>query len=552
MGGKQSCPSDALDNVWVADKDAPQCFNCGTGFTMRRRRHHCRCCGGVFCVACWGDQVQLEEAYGFPGPVPICSICGEVYKKDGCMYMLRKGITVAQTHESRSNVTHDSQIPPLANANIRARKFHTNLLTLGHWRPFTKHTRIQLTKTKSSKHVLRAAKSAGLTPRGESTLSGRDSASGSNALRDSIVVGGSNDDAWTLELDAVESIQLLSFDEKEGGEFICITTNMDEHRIQAVKVRFEEVAVMLPSASNNNSLKASKDEASNNNNNNSSSNLYNNEYAGEDPTPNSNNNSARAVPIPMSARSNNNSNADEYSAVSMGRGSVIRNGRLADGKSLGPSSFMSNNAASGMMYSASSYNNTNNNMTNNNSSSSNNNNNNNNDGNDDDTNDDSSSVAGSGTGTGVGRGGEKCSASDRRSNVSANATNRLRTVMLDKEATRNLYNALLRAHYVCRKRSEYVPASVKTAVEVDFAEDEVHIGPGAGSVTPRVTPTRQSSPAGFGYSSQSHFALTDGNGNNNSDGAVANNGGGGKPISSAPNHGASTARNPRSRAYTMG
>jgi hypothetical protein len=39
---------------WVPDADAPRCMaaDCGKPFTIRRRRHHCRRCGHVFCGKC--------------------------------------------------------------------------------------------------------------------------------------------------------------------------------------------------------------------------------------------------------------------------------------------------------------------------------------------------------------------------------------------------------------------------------------------------------------------------------------------------------------------
>ena len=38
--------------IWVPDAEASACTKCGDAFTVRRRRHHCRLCGGLFCAAC--------------------------------------------------------------------------------------------------------------------------------------------------------------------------------------------------------------------------------------------------------------------------------------------------------------------------------------------------------------------------------------------------------------------------------------------------------------------------------------------------------------------
>lgn len=39
---------------WVPDREATRCMSasCGAPFTLTRRRHHCRTCGGVFCSRC--------------------------------------------------------------------------------------------------------------------------------------------------------------------------------------------------------------------------------------------------------------------------------------------------------------------------------------------------------------------------------------------------------------------------------------------------------------------------------------------------------------------
>eukprot|EP00301_Raphidiophrys_heterophryoidea_P024075 c76_g1_i1.p1 GENE.c76_g1_i1~~c76_g1_i1.p1 ORF type:complete len:323 (-),score=101.63 c76_g1_i1:426-1265(-) len=44
---------------WVPDKQAPKCFDCQEPFNAIRRRHHCRCCGGVFCTNCSSHNVII-------------------------------------------------------------------------------------------------------------------------------------------------------------------------------------------------------------------------------------------------------------------------------------------------------------------------------------------------------------------------------------------------------------------------------------------------------------------------------------------------------------
>ncbi|XP_003427880.1 lateral signaling target protein 2 homolog isoform X2 [Nasonia vitripennis] len=60
--------------VWVPDSVAPRCMACQAGFTVVRRRHHCRNCGKVFCGRCSGNSVPLPR-YGHTKPVRVCNRC---------------------------------------------------------------------------------------------------------------------------------------------------------------------------------------------------------------------------------------------------------------------------------------------------------------------------------------------------------------------------------------------------------------------------------------------------------------------------------------------
>ncbi|XP_053994035.1 lateral signaling target protein 2 homolog isoform X1 [Hylaeus volcanicus] len=60
--------------AWVPDNDAPRCMACQAGFTVVRRRHHCRNCGKVFCGRCSSNNVPLPR-YGHMKPVRVCNRC---------------------------------------------------------------------------------------------------------------------------------------------------------------------------------------------------------------------------------------------------------------------------------------------------------------------------------------------------------------------------------------------------------------------------------------------------------------------------------------------
>ncbi|KAL7307138.1 hypothetical protein TKK_0000863 [Trichogramma kaykai] len=80
----ESLPSDmsweALDEpgpaptLWVPDHAVNRCMGCDTEFWLGRRKHHCRCCGKIFCADCSENSTPLpsEQLYN---PVRVCSEC---------------------------------------------------------------------------------------------------------------------------------------------------------------------------------------------------------------------------------------------------------------------------------------------------------------------------------------------------------------------------------------------------------------------------------------------------------------------------------------------
>ena len=75
MGVSQAKPSEYVEPQWIADSDTDNCFHCLEKFSLTKRRHHCRCCGEVFCAKCWGKTVQLPPYYRYSDPQPVCVAC---------------------------------------------------------------------------------------------------------------------------------------------------------------------------------------------------------------------------------------------------------------------------------------------------------------------------------------------------------------------------------------------------------------------------------------------------------------------------------------------
>ncbi|KAK5781663.1 phosphatidylinositol-3-phosphate-binding ubiquitin-protein ligase PWA37_004559 [Arxiozyma heterogenica] len=47
--------------TWQKDKEITQCGNCHITFTFFQRRHHCRCCGSIFCQNCTNNFVRYDK-----------------------------------------------------------------------------------------------------------------------------------------------------------------------------------------------------------------------------------------------------------------------------------------------------------------------------------------------------------------------------------------------------------------------------------------------------------------------------------------------------------
>ena len=65
--------SDQLkQSAWADDKQVTSCRQCGSGFSVSRRKHHCRQCGLIYCHACSDNQMVLAAS---SKPVRVCDHC---------------------------------------------------------------------------------------------------------------------------------------------------------------------------------------------------------------------------------------------------------------------------------------------------------------------------------------------------------------------------------------------------------------------------------------------------------------------------------------------
>jgi hypothetical protein len=60
--------------IWTEDHLANECMKCGSKFSLFRRRHHCRCCGQIFCDPCSHD-VRIIPAISRWRALRCCEEC---------------------------------------------------------------------------------------------------------------------------------------------------------------------------------------------------------------------------------------------------------------------------------------------------------------------------------------------------------------------------------------------------------------------------------------------------------------------------------------------
>jgi len=97
-GQREAHPSQSFSTVkqsnqgcalWVPDEDAPFCMQCGSSFTWRLRRHHCRFCGRVVCATCsqYRLAVPVKLSAELPSRERACRACHQSHlrrRQFGC------------------------------------------------------------------------------------------------------------------------------------------------------------------------------------------------------------------------------------------------------------------------------------------------------------------------------------------------------------------------------------------------------------------------------------------------------------------------------------
>lgn len=70
---------------WVGDRAVTECAACRLGFTLIRRRHHCRYCGLIFCGKCSASKAWVPSC---KTQVRVCDACAEELSPEGFSRLL--------------------------------------------------------------------------------------------------------------------------------------------------------------------------------------------------------------------------------------------------------------------------------------------------------------------------------------------------------------------------------------------------------------------------------------------------------------------------------
>uniref|UniRef100_A0A8K9XB76 Early endosome antigen 1 n=1 Tax=Oncorhynchus mykiss TaxID=8022 RepID=A0A8K9XB76_ONCMY len=66
--------SQSLTRKWAEDHEVQNCMDCGKGFSLAIRKHHCRHCGNIFCAECSAKNALIPSS---KKPVRVCETCFE-------------------------------------------------------------------------------------------------------------------------------------------------------------------------------------------------------------------------------------------------------------------------------------------------------------------------------------------------------------------------------------------------------------------------------------------------------------------------------------------
>ena len=103
--------ADSKD-FWEKDENHPKCQNpkCNTAFSLTVRRHHCRCCGRIFCDKCCshrGSPIDPRTNKPVPEQVRLCADCAKL-ARDKVVCTIRGSSSSMKNGDGSSNSNNNS------------------------------------------------------------------------------------------------------------------------------------------------------------------------------------------------------------------------------------------------------------------------------------------------------------------------------------------------------------------------------------------------------------------------------------------------------------
>lgn len=128
--------------VWQPDNEVKSCLQCGTRFDFIIRRHHCRCCGGIFCGRCSNHflrydtskvmvvrrnnikkDTDIDEMNSNIASYRTCITCFNSLKGSGLIIQPKENINHTSAVEGSNSITSDIDrvitIPGNVKNNVR-------------------------------------------------------------------------------------------------------------------------------------------------------------------------------------------------------------------------------------------------------------------------------------------------------------------------------------------------------------------------------------------------------------------------------------------------
>ncbi|ETV65144.1 hypothetical protein H257_18070 [Aphanomyces astaci] len=102
-------PDVALLAEWTADASSFCCSNCGEGFTLLNRRHHCRRCSKLVCAPCSSTRLGLRLFPGLPQKMlRVCNGCVSAMSPQ-VRSALAKGLPLPPTTSEAGQATTETR-----------------------------------------------------------------------------------------------------------------------------------------------------------------------------------------------------------------------------------------------------------------------------------------------------------------------------------------------------------------------------------------------------------------------------------------------------------